>query len=82
MKKTLFILILLAAGCSKKPEAVVESAKPEAKEMPVLNTSPVEYVGSLKKDADKANEVKDKANAAIQSNVQALDQVEKDSSGQ
>lgn len=82
MKNSLLILILLAAGCSKKPEAAVESAKPETKEMPTLNTSPVEYVGSLQKDANKANAVKDKANAAIQGNVQALDQVEKDSSGQ
>jgi len=68
MKKIVCIALFLAAGCKKTEVPTVVN------EMKTGDTTPVRYVNSLQKDVEKAQAVKDKANAAIQQNSSNIEE--------
>lgn len=73
MKNLLVVLSsCLALGACKK-------AATAAKE---IQQAPVQYVDSLQKDVHKAEDARDKANAAIQQNAQSIDNALKEANEQ
>lgn len=70
MKKIICIALLLVAGC-KKTE--LPKVKETINDMKTGDTTPVQYVNSLQKDVEKAQDAAAKANAVIQKNDANMD---------
>ena len=78
MKIASLVLLAALAACKKSPQPAGSQAQ-DARKTPTGN--PVEYAESLKKDAEKAQAVRDKANEALQQQTQQIDGTLKEAEG-